>query len=93
MSSPPHPQLAARTRRIARLRRRVVAATLTTFALAWGVIAWHGDMGTTTKAVPVARVSATATATPTAAATATPTATATATPTATATQDLTTSQS
>jgi hypothetical protein len=111
MSSPPPPdraalgraRLAARARRIAQLRRRVAAATLATFALAFGVIAWRGETGTQAKTVQVARVSATATATPTATAaatttaTATPTATATATPTATATAtatpDLTTSQS
>jgi hypothetical protein len=87
MSSPPHPKLAARARRIAQLRRRVTAATLATFALAWGVIAWHGETGTTTKTVQVARATATTTAT----ATATPTATATAT--ATPSQDLATSQS
>lgn len=37
--------LAARARRAAAIRRRVVAATLATFALAWGVIAFHGAMG------------------------------------------------
>jgi hypothetical protein len=93
MSSPPHPKLAARARRIAQLRRRVVAATLATFALAWGVIAWHGETGTQSTTVQVARVVATATPTPTTTATATAAATATPTATATATQDLTTSAS
>jgi hypothetical protein len=97
MSSPPPPdraargqaRLAARARRIAQLRRRVTAATLATFALAWGVIAWHGAMGeqTTTPTVQVARVTATATATPAVTATATDTAA------ATSSSDLTTSQS
>ena len=56
--------LAARARRIALLRRRVVAATLATFVLAWGAIAWHGSLGATTDAA-TAQVSS-ATATPTA---------------------------
>jgi hypothetical protein len=30
------------------IRRRVVAAVLATFALAWGVIAYDGSMGATT---------------------------------------------
>jgi hypothetical protein len=55
MSSPPPPdraalgraRLAARARRIALIRRRVIAATLATFALAWGAIAWDGSMGAT----------------------------------------------
>jgi hypothetical protein len=34
-----------RSRRIARLRRMVVAAALATFALAFGVIAFDGSMG------------------------------------------------
>src|SRR5215210_353699 len=53
MSTPPphdraalaRERLAARARRISVLRRRVVAATLATFALAWGVIAFAGPMG------------------------------------------------
>jgi hypothetical protein len=36
-----------RSRRIARLRRRVLAAALATFALAFGVIAFDGSMGST----------------------------------------------
>jgi hypothetical protein len=43
-------RLAARAREIARTRRRVAAATLATFALAWGVIASTGSMGVTTTA-------------------------------------------
>jgi len=88
MSSPPPSDraargralLAARARRVARLRRRVVAATLSTFALAWGMIAWQGSLGAQTTGTATAQVRhATATATPTATATAAP--------------DLTTSQS
>ena len=53
MSTPPpadraaagRERLAARARRFSRLRRRVVAGTLASFALAWGVIAFHGPMG------------------------------------------------
>ncbi len=37
----------ARARRTALIRRRVVVATLAAFALAWGVIAYDGSMGTT----------------------------------------------
>jgi hypothetical protein len=40
-------RLAARARRIARVRRRILAATLATFVLAWGVIAATGPMGVT----------------------------------------------
>ena len=52
---PPHPALSpkeraqaklrARAARIARMRRRVIAASLATFALAFGAIAWDGSMG------------------------------------------------
>ena len=42
--------IAARARRVGAIRRRVTAAALATFALAWGVIAWHGSMGTTSVA-------------------------------------------
>ena len=48
--TPPHPRLAARARRVARLRGRVAAAALATFALAWGVIAFHGSLGAETPA-------------------------------------------
>ena len=48
-------RLAARARRITRIRRGAVAATLSAFALAWGVIATTGSMGadaTTTVSTP-----------------------------------------
>jgi hypothetical protein len=45
-----HPALVARRRRIAALRQRIVAATLATFVLFWGVVAWTGSMGTPTPA-------------------------------------------
>jgi len=38
-------KLAARARRIRRLRRRIAAAVLATFVLAWGVVAFDGSMG------------------------------------------------
>ena len=41
-------RLAERARRTARIRRGIGAATVATFALAWGVIAHDGAMGTTT---------------------------------------------
>ena len=44
-------KLAARARRISALRRRVVAAVLVTFALAWGVVAFDGSMGAETTTV------------------------------------------
>jgi hypothetical protein len=75
--------LAARVRRIALLRRRVFAATLATFALAWGAIVWQGSLGK----AQTAQVTRTTTTTATAAATATPD-TSTASP-----DDLTTGQS
>jgi hypothetical protein len=40
-------RLAERARRVARIRRSVVAATLAAFALAWGVIVFDGPMGAT----------------------------------------------
>ena len=43
-----HPALVARRRRIAALRQRIVAATLATFVLFWGVVAWNGSMGEST---------------------------------------------
>ena len=43
-----HPALVARRRHIAALRRRVVAAVLATFVLAWGAVVWDGSMGATT---------------------------------------------
>jgi len=39
-----HEKLAARARRIRRLRRRIAAAVLATFVLAWGVVAFDGSM-------------------------------------------------
>ena len=41
-------KLAARARRIRRIRRRVVASVLAAFVLAWGVVAFDGSMGTNT---------------------------------------------
>jgi len=53
-------RLAARARRVARIRRTVVAATLSAFVLAWGVIVFDGSMGTTSvAATPTAAPSAT----------------------------------
>ena len=46
-----HPALAARRRRITAIRRRIVAATLATFVLAWGAVVWDGSMGATTTTV------------------------------------------
>ena len=43
-------RLAARARRTRRIRRGVGAGTVAAFALAWGVIAHDGAMGTTAKA-------------------------------------------
>ena len=37
--------LAARARRVSAIRRRVIAATLAAFALAWGTVVWDGSMG------------------------------------------------
>jgi hypothetical protein len=67
-------RLAERARRVTRIRRTVVAATLAAFALAWGVIVFDGSMGKTTLASTSTTASAAATATSTATATATPTA-------------------
>ncbi len=57
MSTPPpdraalgRARLAERARRVARIRRTVVAATLSAFVLAWGVIVFDGSMGSTTVA-------------------------------------------
>jgi hypothetical protein len=41
-------KLAARARRIRRIRQRVVASVLAAFVLAWGVVAFDGSMGTNT---------------------------------------------
>jgi hypothetical protein len=66
-------KLAARARRIRRLRQRIVASVLAAFVLAWGVVAFDGSMGaeTTTVASTTTSASDTATATPTATATTT----------------------
>lgn len=47
-------RLAAKARRASNLRRRVVAGALASFALAWGVIAFHGPMGEATNATTTA---------------------------------------
>jgi hypothetical protein len=41
-------KLAARARRIRRIRQQVVASVLAAFVLAWGVVAFDGSMGTNT---------------------------------------------
>ena len=46
----PHERLAARARRVALLRRRVIAVACASFALAWAVIAHAGSMGAETAA-------------------------------------------
>jgi hypothetical protein len=56
--------LAARARRLTAIRRRIAAAVIASFALAWGVIAWDGAMGAETTTT--AQVTTSATATPTA---------------------------
>ena len=43
-------RLAERARRVSRIRRGIVAATLSAFVLAWGVIVFDGSMGTTSVA-------------------------------------------
>jgi hypothetical protein len=83
-------RLAARARRIANLRRRIVAGTLASFALAWGVIAFTGPMGVPAKTTTTASTRTTTTATTAVTAAATPSATAS--PTATP-APVTTSQS
>jgi hypothetical protein len=42
--------LAARARRVTAIRRRVIAAVVASFALAWGVVAWDGSMAGETTA-------------------------------------------
>jgi hypothetical protein len=42
--------LAAKARRVRLARRRVVAATLAAFVLAWGLVAFDGSKGTTSVA-------------------------------------------
>ena len=53
-------RLAARARRTALIRRRVLVATLAAFALAWGVIAFGGSMGTSTTTASVSSSDGTA---------------------------------
>ena len=43
-------RLAERARRVSRIRRTVIAATLSAFVLAWGVIVFDGSMGSQTVA-------------------------------------------
>jgi hypothetical protein len=53
-------RLAARARRVARIRRSILAGTLAAFVLAWGVIAFDGSMGaqaTATSASPATTTS------------------------------------
>jgi hypothetical protein len=64
----PSPVQTARARRIALIRRRVVVATLATFAMAWGVIAYDGSMGTPSTTAASTKSAATTTTTGTAAA-------------------------
>jgi len=55
--------LAARARRVTAIRRRVIAATLASFVLCWGAVAWDGSMGAETSTT--AHTSATETTTST----------------------------
>lgn len=43
-------RLAERARRVSRIRRTVIAATLSAFVLAWSVIVFDGSMGSQTVA-------------------------------------------
>jgi ferric-dicitrate binding protein FerR (iron transport regulator) len=52
-------KLAARARRIRRIRRRVVASVLAAFVLAWGVVAFDGSMGTNTTVASTATTTST----------------------------------
>jgi hypothetical protein len=54
-------RLAERARRVARIRRTVIAATLSAFVLAWGVIVFDGSMGSQTVASTTAAPAATST--------------------------------
>ena len=54
-------RLAERARRVARIRRTVVAATLSAFVLAWGVIVYDGSMGSQTVASNTSSPAATST--------------------------------
>src|SRR3954470_19208471 len=53
-------KLRARAARIARMRKRVIAASLAIFALAFGAIAYDGSTGTPTSTHATASASATA---------------------------------
>ena len=53
--------LAARARRISRIRRRIAAAAVGAFALVWGLIAATGSMGSQTAATTTASAPATTT--------------------------------
>jgi hypothetical protein len=44
MPASPAELLAARARRVKVIRQRIAAATVASFALFWGVIAWDGSM-------------------------------------------------
>ena len=54
-------RLAERARRVTRIRRGVIAATLSAFVLAWGVIVFDGSMGSQTVASTTAAPAATST--------------------------------
>jgi high-affinity Fe2+/Pb2+ permease len=58
-----HERLAARTRRVRLIRRRVVAGTLAAFVLAWGVVVFDGSMGAPASTVTAQATSTAATAT------------------------------
>jgi hypothetical protein len=57
-----HERLAARARRIRTLRRRVVAGSLATFVLAWGVVSQTGALGHSAPTTAAATSAATTTA-------------------------------
>jgi hypothetical protein len=65
-------RLAERARRVARIRRNVVAATLAAFAIAWGVIVLDGSMGATSLASTTTTTTSSSTTSSSASATATP---------------------
>jgi len=58
-----HELLAARARRVTAIRRRIVAAVLASFVLAWGAVMWDGSMGATTTAQATSSSTATETTT------------------------------
>ena len=64
-------KLRARAERIARLRRRVAAVALATFAVAFGAIAYDGSMGTTASSSASEQAAVTSTTTSSSAATTT----------------------